>query len=320
MFNCKACESTLSIKSFNAIEMVAGTRDKFTYDVCTSCGSSQLRASNINVARYYDNSEYSSFRRWTVSPVKRMLIDMRNSYSYGAKFTFLGFLLNKIWPLDVAHSSIKKYLIKKDMKFLDVGCGGGRLLDDLSRIGFNNIEGSDPYIESDVLKKCYKITKKHLSKIEGRYDIIRMHHSFEHMDEPAAALADVRRLLTYNGICILTIPVSDFILEKYKECSYIIQAPQHYMIYSISGLNLLAKRVGFTVMTVTRDSFGIAAWMKMSLLWARNISSNEINRSLNSYFSRSELRLFDAKERELAKLSLGDNVTFILKNDTHNCF
>lgn len=36
--------------------------------------------------------------------------------------------------------------LERDARILDVGCGGGGLLDRLARVGFNNLSGADPFI------------------------------------------------------------------------------------------------------------------------------------------------------------------------------
>jgi 2-polyprenyl-3-methyl-5-hydroxy-6-metoxy-1,4-benzoquinol methylase len=39
--------------------------------------------------------------------------------------------------------------VERDARILDVGCGGGALLDRIPRVGFNTMSGADPFIAAD---------------------------------------------------------------------------------------------------------------------------------------------------------------------------
>ena len=55
----------------------------------------------------------------------------------------------------------------------------------LNGLGFTNLTGIDPFLESDIYyPNGVKVLRKGISELEGTYKVIMLHHSFEHMSEP----------------------------------------------------------------------------------------------------------------------------------------
>jgi 2-polyprenyl-3-methyl-5-hydroxy-6-metoxy-1,4-benzoquinol methylase len=74
-------------------------------------------------------------------------------------------------------------------EFLDVGCGGGALLDRLARVGFNKLSGADPFIAADAETPLgVPLMKRYLSEVTGEFDLIMFNHSLEHVPDPVATL------------------------------------------------------------------------------------------------------------------------------------
>jgi SAM-dependent methyltransferase len=65
--------------------------------------------------------------------------------------------------------------VERGARILDVGCGGGALLDRLARVGFNNLFGADPIIAADVeTSSGVSLVKQYLSA--GRTGYRSMRH------------------------------------------------------------------------------------------------------------------------------------------------
>jgi len=146
--------------------------------------------------------------------------------------------------------------------------------------------------------------------------VIISHHSLEHVPNPFDTLVSIKKQLNQGGICILTVPVAEDLYRQYRQNCYLIQAPQHFFLLSIKGLMHLAFAVGLRIEAIQRISFDTSEWYKYSELWVRNIAVNEIANDINEYFTCDELRNFKKIELEMGKQNKGDNVTFILRNDS----
>src|SRR5213075_2198570 len=89
-----------------------------------------------------------------------------------------------------AVESVARARIGRDAAILDVGCGSGDLLRLLHALGFKNLTGVDPFLAADLTTpEGIKIWKKELGQMPGSFQVLMLHHSFEHMTEPVAVLA-----------------------------------------------------------------------------------------------------------------------------------
>ena len=152
-----------------------------------------------------------------------------------------------------------------------------------------------------------------MHEVDEKYDAILSHHQSEHVPDPLKTLCDIKDKLNPDGICILTVPVAEDLYRKYKENCYLIQAPQHFFLYSIRGFLILAKKAGFKVELMHRDATTTAMWYKYSELWKKDIAHSEIEGSLDNCFDEIDLKEFSSIENSLVKAKSGDNVTFLLK-------
>jgi 2-polyprenyl-3-methyl-5-hydroxy-6-metoxy-1,4-benzoquinol methylase len=112
-------------------------------------------------------------------------------------------------------------------RVLSVGAGGKineRLLEAAGRSGFSvtqlDIDSErSPDIEADLCEWCD----------EEAYDVVVMSEVLEHLHDPQAALANVRRSLRDEGKLVLTVP---FLFPIHDE-------PYDYFRYTEHGLRML---------------------------------------------------------------------------------
>ncbi len=231
--------------------MMYGLREEFLYFRCASCGALQLADTHLDISKYYPN-DYYSFKPAT------------------AKKYFLGrFLAN--WYLNRPRfpglhvvSHLKGYTawidllkgLKKDAAILDIGCGTGGLLRRISTWGFTNLTGVEPYINGDIsYPGGVKIIKADVLQHQDEYDLIMLHHSFEHMNNPLEIMLHLAQMLRRGGKILIRTPVSDsFAFRKYGVSWYQLDAPRHIFLHTTKSVTILAKESGLVLQQIAYDS------------------------------------------------------------------
>ena len=312
MIACKICGNEADNKVFKARDMLRGSRQEFEYVECSSCGCVQLAALPVDIADYYANDSYGSFSVPERSGIKKLARIARNRASILGRGGPIARLLDRRAPLAPDYRVIGDYAAL-DSKILDVGCGGGAYINDLRDIGFKNVSGIDPFLEKDIVyANGVFVRKMFVQDVTDRYDVILSHHSFEHVPNPFEVLSAVRRMLALGGVCLLTMPVAEDLYRLYGKDCYLIQAPQHFFLYSIKAFELLVRNAGLKIDKTLRFVEGSLAWHEYSVLWSRDVVPSETGKALDRHFTEAELARFRAIEADLAAQGRGDNVTFVL--------
>ena len=307
---CKACSAT-DMRIFKAKEMMHGLRHEFDYGECKSCGSIQILQVPTNLSDYYPGNYYSL----QISPpsrktLRQWLLEQRLEYCQG-KSNFLGGLLRLFFgaPLIVPTGWMSLVGVRTEDRVLDVGCGSGQLLDSMAAKGFKHLTGVDPNLASDIPGHGYNLIKKDLSQLDGKFDFIMLHHSFEHMENPLKALRDIHRLLDEEGLVLLRTPIANsYAWRHYGANWYQLDAPRHLFIPSVKGLNDLAETADLVVESVFFDSSYVQ--FTLSEKYGRNIPLGEPD---TKTYGKHELRALAHKASELNEVLDGDQAGFVLR-------
>lgn len=249
MNTCKICKNSANNQAMTVREMLFGTREEFEYFKCSNCGCLQIAEIPQDMARHYDSEKYYAYHAHKKYSRLRNLLH---------KFVFRAFKLGLL-PSSIRYlryfpalDVIKK--LHNHAAILDVGCGDGMLIHEMSVWGFNNLTGIDPFVEEKRAKRV-KILKQDVFEHDGQYDCIMMHHSLEHMDRQHAIFEQLHRLLKPKGALLIRIPLADcYAMRKYGANSFQIDAPRHFFIHTIKSMAYLAHSNKFVVDKVQYDS------------------------------------------------------------------
>ncbi|MHA2231215.1 MAG: class I SAM-dependent methyltransferase [Candidatus Hodarchaeales archaeon] len=209
--------------------------------------------------------------------------------------------------------------LTKKSAILDVGCGSGILLYNLRESGFDNLLGIDPYSREKIeYENGLEILKKTIHEIDGEFDVIMFHHSFEHIPDPIKTFQSIVRLLSKNGTCLIRIPtVSSFAWEHYGVNWVSLDAPRHFFLHSIRSMKLLAEKENLRLKRVMYDSSAFQFWG--SEQYVRDIplrdSQSYAESPSKSIFSKSEIRHFQKRAEKLNRINRGDQAAFFLTNE-----
>ncbi len=319
--SCRVCNGSTLGEILKGKEMMFGTGKVYKYYKCSDCGVLQIETPVHDPDLLYPQ-HYRSFSAGETglkNRIKKILV--RNTVARelglpGMLPTFLKFGERK------DARSLKGYL-HKDMSVLDVGCGTGELIGALFSLGYQNIEGVDPYISNDLIHNGWKVKKAYINDLpdDRKFDLIMLHHSFEHMPNPKEILQKIKTILSEDGICIIRIPVGDsYACEVYKNEWVQLDAPRHVFLHTNKSMDFLSKQVGLKLEKIIDDS-GFFQFVG-SEQYKRGIALNSINSYYQPFykkifrkniFSKDEINTYTLKSEELNNAGKGDQRIFVLK-------
>ncbi len=258
-FNCRVCGDRIN-ETLATREMMFGTQDKFTYRLCATCGCWQIETIPDDMARYYGDGYYAmgepepvrGFSRWVQRQRARHLLGSSNPIGAWAVRRY-GVPPSLEWVRTAGKGL--------EHRILDVGCGAGHLLVKMSAYGFRNLYGVDPFVSGDATVDGVTIWCREPGDVEGAFDLVMMHHAFEHVSDPLATLQQLRQLLSADGVLLVRMPLSDsFAAEEYRADWVQLDSPRHLHIQARESFSRLAAAVGLTIQRVVYDSSAFQFW------------------------------------------------------------
>lgn len=165
---------------------------------------------------------------------------------------FLSPLVQLLANIIYAPYAIHLIATKSKGNLLDLGCGGGRILEIAKQYGWQTTG-----IEIDT-EAVNTANKKGLNVIQGGYeklgdfnnhfDIIYCSHVLEHVYNPKDLLVKAQRALKQNGQFILTLPnAKSFLRATFGAAWRGLEAPRHLVIPSHISLIAYMDTIGFNV-------------------------------------------------------------------------
>jgi len=274
----------------------------FNYAECLNCGSLQLENIPEDLSPYYSNAAYYSFSKLNKSDLKtRILKNIR----------MRGFMLTNISELKPRYG----YWLKKvhngfGAKIADVGCGNGQLLYELYSSGYRDLHGFDPFIEkTERINSSLQLNKKKIEETDLKFDLIMMHHSFEHLESASQILEVCFEKLNSGGKLLVRTPVTDGEVWKTKRELWVqLDAPRHLIIPSVHGFRVLAEKIGFRLNEVEFDSTGIQFWG--TALYEKGLPLDQL--TLGEHFDLETIKNFTEKATKFNQEGKGDQVCFYL--------
>jgi len=301
-----------------AREMMFGWREEFGYFQCAACGCVQIEHVPEDLSRHYPDDYYSYAHGsgQTRSPLwKRAIWTL-------AVWIFLrgGVLGAKLSRLMRVSEEIRTWGraagLRQSSRILEVGCGTGALLNRLAERGFTSLTGVDPFVPGDLAYgNGVRIFKRELADMQGEYDLIMIHHAFEHIPDQAGTLREFRRLLAPGGRALIRIPLSSSLAyERYGADWVQLDPPRHLFLHTKRSLEALARTEGFDVREVLYDSTGYQFWgseQNVLDIPVRDPRSHAMNPRA-AVFTPRRMAEFEAMAREANRNGTGDQACFIL--------
>lgn len=300
MKECKFC-GNLDLTFFQAKERMLGLGGDFRYAECRTCGSLQLDTIPEDLSVFYPKNYYS-FSGLSKSDLKtRVLKNLRMR-------AFLWF--GVAWQAPMYGYWLKKLNPSFSTRIADVGCGNGQLLYELYASGFSNLQGFDPFIEKDIqIATGVELWKKKVEEADTTFDIIMMHHAFEHMEDPHSVLKSCFEKLNPGGKLLIRCPVADSSVWKENRALWVqLDAPRHLIIPTVKGLKNKGEQVGFVLEDVVFDSSGFQFWG--TELYRRGETLND--RKASKFVTAEDRKMMQKKALRYNQEGKGDQACFFL--------
>ncbi|MDA0315605.1 MAG: class I SAM-dependent methyltransferase [Bacteroidetes bacterium] len=306
-YSCHYCHSTQGT-IFLATEHMLGLGGEFRYASCSSCGSLQLLNIPKDLGFYYPSDYYSFGLLQPSGFLRRLLKKIRMQAFLATGYPLFSPPFGSYW-LNKLHSKFKE-------RIADVGCGNGQLLYELHVSGFKNLHGFDPFLEKgSQLVAGLKLWKKELAQTDLCFDVLMLHHSFEHMVDPEQVLKTCFERLNPGGRLLVRCPVADAAVWKEKQCLWVqLDAPRHLTVPSIQGFVGAAQRCGFEVQEIIFDSTAFQFWGTALYEQGEKLDRGRIS----TYFSEKQLKEWEQKAIQYNRDGIGDQACFFCVKPREN--
>lgn len=316
---CRICGNSGPHQTVVAREMMFGLKEEFPYFHCSHCDCLQIVEIPRDMSKYYRSDYYSLSSdpsHLYNNPLKKMVRRLRDNFAVFNK-GLLGKCIHSLFPAEADLGSLSAIPLTKESRILDAGCGTGFLVYFLKEAGFKNVMGIDPYIEGAIeYKNGLKIKKRNIQEVDGEWDLVMFHHSFEHVADPGETLHRVAKGLAPGGWCLLRVPVvSSYAWQQYGTNWVQLDAPRHFHLHSPKSIRMLAERENLKLEKIVYDSSDLQFWgseqyqKDIPLMSDRSYGVNPVQ----SNFSANEITAFKQKAKQLNQESLGDQAAFYLK-------
>ncbi|MGU3538849.1 methyltransferase domain-containing protein [Methylobacterium sp. A54F] len=259
---CRVCGNRAGNRTHVAREMMFGRRERFPYLACAACGCLQIAEVPADLGPYYGDGYYS------FGDLDAEFSDANHRAALGERVRAL-LTLPEAEAAAVPHADMRRPLwslrrlgLTPGSRILDVGCGSGRLLYQLRLAGYEGGLGIDPFLPADTrYANGLEVRRARLDGTEGAWDLIMLHHAFEHLPDPAETLAAVAARLAPGGTCLLRLPLADSeAWDTYGTDWVQLDAPRHLFLHTRASLAHLARGAGLRVAHVAHDSYDLQFW------------------------------------------------------------
>jgi 2-polyprenyl-3-methyl-5-hydroxy-6-metoxy-1,4-benzoquinol methylase len=158
-------------------------------------------------------------------------------------------------------------------RLLDVGAGVGMLLSVAARRGFvaQGVEVSrwaSAFAREEKGLDVQTGTLEDAGLETGAFDIVVINHVLEHVVNPRVLLAEVHRILKYDGLLVIGVPNIGSIMACLRGRKWQSLRPEeHIWHFSPATIERLAKETGFTKLYFeSRENYPVTGWGPKALL------------------------------------------------------
>jgi len=216
---------------------------------------------------------YANYFTHERSGSKQRFLSRLYSLLYGG-YMLVSYIPSALLGLNQARHQIRHMFLNdmKPGKLLDVGCGDGDFLHRMHKLGWSatGIDFDAKAIENAKIMYGDGLTFLNTDLSGARFpdnsfDAVTLSHVIEHVPDPVALLAEVRRVLKAGGRLVITTPnIRSFGHEKFQDCWAGLDSPRHLQIFSLPALQQCARKAGFDAIKASTSAANADGFFGMS--------------------------------------------------------
>jgi len=254
---CPICGETGKF-SYTGKDLLMGLPGDFNYATCNTCET-------VYQTPTPDPETISSFYPDGYDPYQPGQAKERNALQKAVLHTIYGYkhLSSRLpdWIGQLAGTIAYRNSIpyKTDGHLLDVGCGGGKFLLSMQRLGWR-VEGVE--FNSSATQTCrelgLEVFQGELSAAnfpDNHFDVVTARHVIEHIATPKPFITEIFRILKPGGVMVLITPNSKALGRNWFGTNwYANEVPRHLFLFASNNLQLLTTQIGFQKIAIRTSS------------------------------------------------------------------
>lgn len=187
----------------------------------------------------------------------------------------------------------------KKPRILDYGSGAGEIVKNLKMKGIN-VVGFEPSSGANNITRNARLpVTNNFKKIKGKFDLIMMWHSLEHIEKPVVALKEIKKMLKPHGRLLLAVPNVDSLEARFSRGKWFHYTyPEHRFYYSPRSLAFLLKTSALKITDIDYLNFEYT-------------STGLAQTMLNMIFPKDVLYSIVSKRRRTMKKSKAILISFL---------
>jgi SAM-dependent methyltransferase len=222
---------------------------------CKLCGSSRTR-------KLFKTSSWGIFtcirctNAWTEPPAPKVKYEEENFHS-GFNYKEVEDLPYQWRNAVLMQANLLERYLSPESKILEIGCGEGLLLKELSRRDFNvfGIEPSKTATEQ-ARRSGLNVVQGYFpeTRVPGPFNAIIMSHVLEHIQDPIDLLRNLNNLTLGGYILFVQTNWQGLMPRIYKEKWYAWVPQNHYWHFTPKGLQIILKPFSWYIVKVEYSS------------------------------------------------------------------
>jgi len=315
---CSFCGSAAHRKTWTAREMYFGTGGAFDYAECADCGALNIVTVPDDLGSFYGRPGYGGHAVRLLEPrtqglrsrLRALATDLALGRAPWLAGVVSGFTQRARQTPPLAWMC--RVGARRHWRILDVGCGGGDLLRQLRSLGFDQLQGIDKFVPEAIALPGLVIHKGELDDVRGKFDLVMMHHSLEHMPSPRSTLASAAKQLAPGAWLLVRVPLADSAAwREYGIDWYQLDAPRHLHVPTVAGMRALAGALGLELVVVDHDA--TASQFVVSQGYRQGLSMVAQRDAGFTHVSAEALQRFESRTAQANAAGEGDQAVFYFR-------
>jgi len=259
--------------------------------LCQICSKQTLFQVKNQCIDYISNEKFNLLKcnscgcYFTEPPLNKKNTDYYGEEYYNKKTGKFSPLVEYFFKFNHRKNARKIYSRFNAVKILEVGCGRGYLLNEVSKLGadvycLESSDAADWILENSQVKMFTDTNDKNWLFSESFFQLVILWHVFEHLLNPTETLKFLRRNIVTGGYLVISVPnVSSWQAKLGLKTWFHLDVPRHQIHFDKKSLIYLLKQNKFEIITITSGDF-----IQNLFGWFQSLANLFTSKRINSLY------------------------------------